>query len=209
MIFCTEPLRNSVVDEAARGAGPIPVPRALPSGGVMARRLFEVLVLLLALCSLGGCRGDLSIPDNPGSGGARGDRRLEDRRGLSFESLDHGTWSGIREPLRAVIRDQAAWQELWARHVAGRPTPPPPVDFTREMVIAFFLGERPESGWQVTVRAVVLLLDHITVEMGLVAPAAGAMVSQVLTQPHHLVKVARHDVPVDFRVVERPPQPGF
>lgn len=62
-----------------------------------------------------------------------------------FSGLD----TGIRCRRFVVVRDQAQWSSLWAEHSAGAARPAPAVDFSREMVVAVFLGERPSGGTRV------------------------------------------------------------
>lgn len=160
-----------------------------------------VVVVLLGL-ALGGClpREDRGCPACPGAGTAS--------LLLPFETVDHGVHSGVREERRVVVRDEAAWRALWDEHVAGRvPEPPlPSVDFTREMAVAFFLGEKPTSGYGVEIVEIVLGGERLQVRVEVVSPPPGAPVLQVLTQPFHIVKLARFDLPVDFFLVEPSPR---
>lgn len=55
-----------------------------------------------------------------------------------------GQRSGIREARVAGVTDQAAWEKLWREHDAQ--TPVPAVDFSKESVVAVFLGERASGG---------------------------------------------------------------
>lgn len=172
----------------------------------MNRRLLAFPAVLVLLCALGGWLGDLGPSEGPGPGGSR---VSEGRPGIPFVSLDHGTASGVREPLQVVIRDPTAWQLLWTRHAAGRPTPPPPVDFAHEMVVGYFLGEQPSSGYGATICAILVLSDELVVQVQVGAPPPTGPVLQVLTRPYHLVRLDRYDVAVEFRVVGASLQPGF
>jgi hypothetical protein len=55
-----------------------------------------------------------------------------------------GSVSGVASWRTVDVRDEATWKKLWNEHTANKiPTPPAPfVDFTRERVIAVFLGAR-------------------------------------------------------------------
>lgn len=161
--------------------------------------------MLLGACALlsgclpkdepgGGC------PYCPGGGGAA--------VVVTFETVDRGVHSGIRDERRVVIRDGAAWASLWAEHVAGRTPPPqlPAVDFSREMVLGYFWGEKPTSGYGVEITEVVQTAQGLLVRVEVSFPRPGAPVLQVLTQPYHLVRLPRSDLPVEFLVVEAGPQ---
>jgi len=121
-----------------------------------------------------------------------------------FDTIDQGIHSGIKESRQLVVRDPAAWAALWAEHIAGRVSAPPlpVIDFAREMVIAFFLGEKPTSGYSVEIKEILEEGDKLIVKVEVAVPPPWAMPLQVLTQPFHIVKMPRFDLPVEFVVVE-------
>jgi hypothetical protein len=112
---------------------------------------------------------------------------------------------GMRDSVRLVVRDPAAFEVLWRRATDGQASPPPlpAIDFTREMVVAVGAGRMTPN-------------DRIRVDSvgGLRQGPGGrdAMVVLVRTTegcerfpaaawPLQLVRVRRHDGPVVF--VER------
>jgi len=125
---------------------------------------------------------------------------------MLFDTIAHGAHSGVPAERRLVIRDAATWEALWAEHVAEEVPPPsvPPVDFTREMVIAFFWGQKPTSGYEVETTEIAWVEDRIVVRVQESSPRPEDMVLQVLTQPHHIVQTPRVDLPVEFVVVPAP-----
>ena len=69
---------------------------------------------------------------------------------LSFSTVELGVSSGIREPTRIVARTSREWLVVWARHVQPvGAVVPPPVDFSREMVVGVFMGQRETGGYQI------------------------------------------------------------
>ena len=110
-----------------------------------------------------------------------------------FETILSQAHSGIREPRREVIRDEASWARLWAEiHAVVTPAPPlPPVDFAQHMLIAVALGQRQSGGFGVKVRGVASRGERLEVSVAESCPAAGAMVTMSLTQPVEVVRVAR------------------
>ncbi len=127
---------------------------------------------------------------------------------VAFETVDQGVHSGIRAERRVVVRDGTAWAALWAEHGAGRTPQPelPPVDFTQEMVVGYFWGEKPTAGYRVELTEVVAEATRLVVRVEVGSPPPGAPVLQVLTQPYHLVRLPRSELPVEFLVVEAGPQ---
>lgn len=164
----------------------------------MKTRAWGAVVLAGAMAILSGClpREEGGCPYCPGGGVAVI---------VPFETVDQGDHSGIRGERRVVVRDGAAWAALWAEHGAGRTPPPelPEVDFSREMVVGFFWGEKPTAGYRVEISEVLAEAGRLVVRVEVGSPPPGAPVVQVLTQPHHLVRLPRSELPVEFLVVER------
>ncbi|HEY1149523.1 MAG TPA: hypothetical protein VGF27_13170 [Pseudoduganella sp.] len=54
-------------------------------------------------------------------------------------------FSGLTSPLNVAVRDPDSFLKLWSAHYQYRSDPPaaPKIDFTRQMVLGVFLGNRP------------------------------------------------------------------
>ena len=121
---------------------------------------------------------------------------------LSFSTLELGASSGIREPTRVVVRTSREWLVVWARHVQPvGAVVPPPVDFSRDMVIGVFMGQRETGGYQIEitrVERVERMETVLRVTYQVREPEPGAILTQALTQPFHLVRLARDDAFVSF-----------
>ena len=122
--------------------------------------------------------------------------------GIPFVNIDRGTRSGIREQKLVVSRRAADWRDLWIAHRSGAVTPqdPPIVDFEKEMVLAIFLGEKLTGGYRSEIVSVGE--DRASGQLRVVwrqfKPPAGAITTQALTQPFHIVKVQKNDLPLTF-----------
>lgn len=132
---------------------------------------------LFAVALLGGCLGD------PASSGV-------ERSEAEHRTLAVGWSSGVQGPLREVVRDADAWERLWAVH-ESRATPAQPrpeVDFSKERVVAVFLGTRPDSCWAVRITNVTLDASgrRAAVEVTTYQATEGACM-QALSQPHHVI----------------------
>jgi hypothetical protein len=119
------------------------------------------------------------------------------RTRLPIDTVEKGHRSGVRESLQLVIRNQDEWNAFWKRHSAieKNPPPAPSIDFNREMVVGIFLGEKSTGGYEVEIfraeRSDSSLYCYYREER----PAPGAVVTHALTQPFHLVRVAKYDNP--------------
>jgi hypothetical protein len=113
--------------------------------------------------------------------------------------VEIGTSSGIRELSWTVVRTSREWLVVWARHVRTvGAVVPPPVDFSREMVVGIFAGERETGGFQVEITVVERTASGLRVLYRVREPEPGAVLTQALTQPYHLIRLARDDGQVTF-----------
>ncbi len=141
-------------------------------------------------CVLVGCR----------SSKARGDR--PEPLSLELTDVARGTISARMEPHAVIVRDAAAWQQLWASHSRLQLPPPPAplVDFTREMVVAVFAGQCPTAGYGVEIEEVIAVPPaedgaHPSLRVRALAtqPDEGAILAQMVTAPFHAARVPLHE----------------
>lgn len=121
---------------------------------------------------------------------------------VPLTTIQKGFYSGVREPLQVVIRDQQQWVALWARHssIRDKPPPPPSVDFAAEMVVGLFLGQKSTGGYSVEITRAEMDGSDLRFYYRERSPTPGTIVTQALTQPYHLVKLPRHEAsPVFYR----------
>lgn len=111
-----------------------------------------------------------------------------------------GDVSGITGKRLQVIRDINTFTDLWVDHAAGfAPQPAQPVvAFGTDMVVAAFMGERETDGYAVTIEDIRENNEFIVVEIELETPGDNCAVTQVLTQPHHVIVLPDSDLPVQF-----------
>ena len=119
---------------------------------------------------------------------------------VPFSTLAKGLASGVDQPAQIVVRSQNDWAALWSRHMGTRTAPPPPpsVDFSRDMVVALFMGERPTGGYAIEVTRIERTDAGLSIRYRATRPDPADMHAQALTQPFHLIKLPRIDGPVTF-----------
>lgn len=146
-----------------------------------ARALAGALALALAACGGGG--GD--------AGGTP----------IAFATVEAASFSGITTATTAVVRSDAAWASLWAMHAAWRlpPPPAPTVDFTRDEVLALFVGGRPDGCHGVEILRVLDDGQRRTVVYAESVPGPGVMCAAVATAPVQMVRVSASPLPVVFQ----------
>mgnify|MGYP001627120910 CR=1 FL=1 len=111
-----------------------------------------------------------------------------------------GNHCGITEPKRVVITDPKEWSEIWKQIHRGKiPIPEvPAIDFNKNMVLAVFMGQKPTSGYAIQITEVAHSNGEVVAKLKETAPAKGAIVLQVLTQPFQIVVVPKVDTQVRF-----------
>jgi hypothetical protein len=121
---------------------------------------------------------------------------------VSFQTVEKGFYSGVKEPLQIIIRDQAEWKSLWQRHtsIKGNQPPAPVIDFGDQIVVAVFLGEKPTGGYQISFITAERINGVLTVSFSEKEPPPGAITTQAFTQPFHIARVA---IPRSEKVVFR------
>jgi hypothetical protein len=105
----------------------------------------------------------------------------------SMRSLDRGLHSAIGAPRLATARTAAEWETLWRLHGGERTRPA--VDFSKELVVAVFLGSRPTAGFAVEIIGLREDGPALVVQYRETRPPAGAILAQVLTMPYHIAAV--------------------
>lgn len=111
-----------------------------------------------------------------------------------------GNHCGISDPKHIVITNPKDWAELWKQVHRGKiPVPEvPTVGFSKNMVIAVFMGQKPTSGYSIQIAEVAQTDGEVVVKVMETVPPKGAIVLQVLTQPFHIAVVPKVEAKVRF-----------
>ena len=119
---------------------------------------------------------------------------------LSTTPYSFSFYSGLGQPERLVIRDDATWHSVWASIWSGTtPTPTTPnVDFTKEMVILAALGSRSTGGYGIVVDSAMMTSTGLGVWIGTSSPGRQCITTQAFTSPVDIARIQRIDAPVDF-----------
>lgn len=121
---------------------------------------------------------------------------------LSFLVMEQGVHSGISTQRFETIRDPASLQALWKFHRAGLPTAPavPEVDFSKEMLIAAFAGQKSSGGYQLNITGLERRGKQTEVSLSLTQPGPDCIVAEALTQPYVIAKLSKTKGPVSFKL---------
>ena len=72
------------------------------------------------------------------------------------------------------------------------------IDFSEDMVVAVFMGEKPTGGYSIEIKDVLKKKDHIEFLIEVDEPGPDDMVAQVITSPYHIIKLDRFDTEYVF-----------
>jgi hypothetical protein len=108
---------------------------------------------------------------------------------VPMRSIDKGVTSNMDAGRQASARSTEEWAALWTLHAGERTRPN--VDFSREVVVAVFMGTRPTAGFSVEIVGVRQEGQALIVSYKETRPAPDALTAQVLTSPFHIVAVPR------------------
>jgi hypothetical protein len=122
---------------------------------------------------------------------ARAETPMQSPPEVTFQTVSRGSRTGVRDARQLVVRGRAEWIELWAQHVSVdvNPAPPPPINFATELIVAVFLGEKPTGGYDLAISRVLRSDDSVVVYFREISPVPGAIVTQSLTRPFHIVRI--------------------
>jgi hypothetical protein len=108
---------------------------------------------------------------------------------LPMRSIDKGVTSNMDDGRQASARSAEEWSRLWVQHAGERTRPN--VDFSREIVVAVFMGTRPTAGFGVEIVRVRQEGAALVVSYRETRPSPDSVAAQVLTSPFHIVAVPR------------------
>lgn len=139
---------------------------------------------------------------------------MADRKALPFTTIQQGSASSFDGPsdkvITQVVKTQREWESLWHQHVCVEPPPPlPAVNFDVEAVVGVWPGEKRSGGFEVAVVEIAEKAgEAVIVTYQERSPPPGAICIMALTQPFHLVKMAKTDLPILFESRAAPPAPA-
>lgn len=115
---------------------------------------------------------------------------------LPFVAVDGAGRTELTSSASRVIKDSASWNALWKSH---NPTAPAPaIDFGKHMVVAVFLGARPNGCNSVAIEGIYRAAGKISVNVVEFVAGPGVMCTQAIVFPYAMVTLDRSDEPVEF-----------
>ena len=124
--------------------------------------------------------------------------------GIPFRRLDaiepYRVMNGIYDARRMEIRSEAEWRGQWMRIRRDRNAVPPPVDFSRDMILLAAMGNQPSGGYAVTIESILDRPEGQIVFVRHTAPGPSCGTTAAITSPLDAVIVPATTKPVRWIV---------
>jgi hypothetical protein len=119
---------------------------------------------------------------------------------LPIRNIAKGAFSGVGEATTKVVQDKTAWVKLWTEHRANMKgdLKVPEIDFSKEMVIFAAMGRQRTGGYAIEISNIRPANDRLQISLKRKTPPSGAMVTQALTAPFHIVAVPKSALKPEF-----------
>ena len=149
-----------------------------------------VAVLVVIVFLMSGC-----IDGNGGNG---------EGTALDFETIEKGYYHQYYNTTQEVVIDDISTYGILYNmmkcgyYACGIVVIPPEVDFSNSTVIAVFMGEKPTGGHDIEITNITDEGDKVVVNVKRISPDENCVVTQVLTQPYHIVKTSKITKNVEF-----------
>jgi len=104
-------------------------------------------------------------------------------------TVEKGDQSNIEDAKQVVIHDAAEWRKLWQQHSPDRPMPG--IDFSKESVVAVFMGSRNTAGYSIAIVSTTDANGALIVKYRETRPTPGGVTAQILTFPYHIVAIPK------------------
>ncbi|MHA1389678.1 MAG: protease complex subunit PrcB family protein [Candidatus Thorarchaeota archaeon] len=119
---------------------------------------------------------------------------------VPFEVVDPGDGYYYATRDNFTITNKTIWEDLWQFLYSGHSHPPelPIVNFTSEMLIAVFQGERGSGGYLINITRIIVTNTQYIVYIDEPHPGENCVVTAVMTYPYHTVKIS--DYPLNLPV---------
>jgi PrcB C-terminal len=120
--------------------------------------------------------------------------------------LASGNHSNMKEQEYLDIHNQADFDAMWKKAFAGQSGAPdkPAVDFSKDMVLAAFIGDQPTAGYEIRFKDIDTSGTSVNATLEITRPGQNCLRSQAamrLTDPFLIVAIPASTKPVNFNPV--------
>ncbi len=116
---------------------------------------------------------------------------------LKFKTIETESYPYRKNAENLIIKNAKDWTQLW--NSLGHSALPPEVDFTSDMIIGVFQGEKSTGGYGIEINKIIEKGNAIEASVTETSPGRGCMVTLAFTSPFQVVKAQRSDKEVVFK----------
>ena len=123
---------------------------------------------------------------------AAGDSKGTEKLGGVVEKWS-GKHSAEDKEKGLVVNTAEDWRRIWERAYAKESPRPalPQIDFEKHMVVAFFDGAKPSSGYDVMIEKAEVKADRLHVQVTVTEPRKGSLTATTIEHPFCLAVVPK------------------
>ncbi len=116
-----------------------------------------------------------------------------DETKLSMEIVMDGTYSGVEDKRELLINTNDEYQKLMNEVYKNLDQMPriPVVDFTKNSLVAVFIGNRSSGGFMVIIDSITEGSKSISVNVTESTPGKNCVVTEAITRPYTIVKIPK------------------
>lgn len=124
------------------------------------------------------------------------ENNIVSRNELKFETIIKDLNSNQTTQSNGVIKSEGEWVQALQKTNAELPAP---VDFSKDMIIAVFQGEKNTGGYNIEINKIIEKENVIEVTVIETSPGRRCMVTKAFTSPFHIVKIQKSNKEVVFK----------
>ena len=132
---------------------------------------------------------------------------------LEFNNIESGYDSGIKDFTKRIAKTEKEFSDLYKEHLSAQKTVNtivfPKIDFKTDMVAAIFLGERPSSGYNITIEKVTKTGSQVVIQASESTPQNNPNITKVITYPYQFIRIPKSDLSIKFDINLTVPQSGI
>jgi len=117
---------------------------------------------------------------------------------INSNTLEQGSRSGYKDKGALIISDFKTFRDVW-RNVHGSESGMPTIDFSSQMVLAVFQGQKNTGGHSIRISEIVNNDGQLNVVVVETVPGSSCVVTQAITQPYHLVSIPITGQTINFK----------
>jgi hypothetical protein len=121
---------------------------------------------------------------------------------VQADSIGHGYYVSFDEKRMVVINSEKDYKKLWDDVYANLDQLPkiPEADLNKYTVVAVFMGAQKSGGYDVKIDKVSIMNDRLNIEVIETSPGENCIVTDAITKPYDVVKIAKTDLEHEFKV---------